>query len=248
MRFWKLMLRLSLLLALHLTVNVAHATPPFGCAPGNQDNTCLTAIRSAPIPQPACSTAAGWTTAAAAVWIGSQWSQPQCNFQPQPMCPPNTNQVTPAVWNGSAWVGLNCVPSAPTNEQLLANCRGAINAQLANTNMSSAPLARWTGNSFDEGPYDGAAGQIPGLALPFSGPVMASDDISILIPAVVQGGSSFNTNFTSGEVAGNLMVQAEAFSNDDNLARMSWFFCLINPHTGAVIDSKQNGSTVFQND
>jgi hypothetical protein len=249
MRFWKLMLRLSLLVALHLTANAAHATPPFGCAPGNQDNTCLTAIRSAPIPQPACSTAAGWTTAAAAVWIGSRWSQPQCNFQPAPTCPPNFDQTAAPMWNGSSWVGLACTPRAvtPSLPILLANCRSSINAQLAQTNLSGSPLARWTGNSFDEGPYDGAAGQLPGLALPFSGPVMASDDVSILIPAVVQGGSFYNTNFTPGEVAGNLMVQAEAFSNDDNLARVAWFFCLINPNTGAVIDSKQNGSPVFPN-
>ncbi|MDQ7980366.1 hypothetical protein QYH69_24310 [Paraburkholderia sp. SARCC-3016] len=110
MQFWKLMLRLSLLLVLNLTANVAHATPPFGCAPGDQDNTCLTAIRSAPIPQPACSTAAGWTTAAAAVWIGSQWSQPQCSFQPAPTCPTGSTQTTAPAWNGAQWVGLVCAP------------------------------------------------------------------------------------------------------------------------------------------
>ena len=76
---------------------------------------------------------------------------------------------------------------------------------------------------------------------------MASDDVSILIPAVVQGASFYNTNFSQAEIAGNLMVQAEAFSDDDEGARMAWFFCLINPNTGAVVDSKQNATAVFQN-
>jgi hypothetical protein len=84
-----------------------------GCVPGWQDNTCVTAIVHGYIQPPTCSSAPGWTTAAAAQWIGSQWTQPQCNFVQQPSCPAGQTQVQPASWNGAQWVGLSCAPPAP---------------------------------------------------------------------------------------------------------------------------------------
>jgi hypothetical protein len=174
MRFWKQMLRLSLLVALHLAANVAHATPPFGCAPGNQDNTCLTAIRSAPIPQPACSTAAGWTTGVAAVWIGSQWSQPQCNFQAEPTCGAGTIQTAAPVWNGVQWVGLGCAPSDPLVQQ--GGGPVPINGGFVQLLQITMYIPRsGSGTGLDARPgvwalyFTNAAGQFV-FALPLSGP------------------------------------------------------------------------------
>ncbi len=115
-----LLLKLLLLVSLCLTGNAAFAVPPFGCTPGNQDNTCLTAIRGNPIPPPLCSTAPGWTTVVAAGWIGSQWTQPQCNFQPAPTCPSGNIQTQSPVWNGVQWIGLSCAAPAPPPPTLVS--------------------------------------------------------------------------------------------------------------------------------
>ncbi|TDY48274.1 hypothetical protein BX592_111209 [Paraburkholderia rhizosphaerae] len=112
-----MLLRLMVLISLYLTGNVAMATPPFGCIPGNQDNTCLTAIRHDPIPPNLCPTAAGWTTVVASVWQGFQWSQPECNLQPPPSCQAGQVQTAAPVWNGAQWVGLGCAPPLPPPSQ-----------------------------------------------------------------------------------------------------------------------------------
>lgn len=104
--------RAALLSAAAVSVSTAFAGPA-RCSYGNQDSTCTTPISSAPIPQPQCSTGAGWTTTAAAVWIGSRWSAPSCNFQPPPMCPGGYQQTSAPWWNGSSWVGLGCTLPPP---------------------------------------------------------------------------------------------------------------------------------------
>jgi hypothetical protein len=78
------------------------------CTPNYSDSRCMTPIRSSPIPSPKCSTAAGWTTAAAAVWQGSHWSQPMCSYQAPPTCPSGYTQTSAPVWNGSSWSTLRC--------------------------------------------------------------------------------------------------------------------------------------------
>lgn len=102
----------ALVLATAAWTNSSFAGPA-RCSYGNQDSTCVTAIQAAPIPQPQCSTGAGWTTVSASFWQGSQWSAPQCNYQAPPTCPNGYAQQSPPVWNGSSWVGIACVPQAP---------------------------------------------------------------------------------------------------------------------------------------
>lgn len=104
--------RAALLSAAAVSVSTAFAGPA-RCSYGNQDSTCTTPISSAPIPQPQCSTGAGWTTAAAAVWQGSHWSAPQCNYQAPPSCPIGYVQVAPPSWTGTSWIPPTCIPSAP---------------------------------------------------------------------------------------------------------------------------------------
>ena len=104
---------LKLLLSMTLIggASAAFANPVL-CSPGYQDSTCGTPLRGSGPPQPQCSTGPGWTTSAASVWQGSRWSQPACNYQPPPSCPPSYIQSGPS-WNGSQWVGLVCTAPAP---------------------------------------------------------------------------------------------------------------------------------------
>lgn len=111
MRFLKLWLRVVLLGAILLAGRGALAAP-VTCSYGYQDSTCGTNLYNAPQVAPTCLGTAGWTTAAAAQWIGSSYSAPQCNYQAAPVCPSGYVQTGP-FWNGSTWVGLNCTPAAP---------------------------------------------------------------------------------------------------------------------------------------
>lgn len=93
-----------------LTQTVAAA--PVICSYGYQDSSCTPKLVNAPQTPPACPSSAGWTTAAAAQWIGSQYSAPQCQYQAPPSCAPGFIQSGPT-WNGSSWVDLVCVQPAP---------------------------------------------------------------------------------------------------------------------------------------
>ncbi|MGF6658582.1 hypothetical protein QF000_000226 [Paraburkholderia atlantica] len=107
----KLLGRMGLLLCLALASGTSIAGPA-RCSPGNQDSSCVGMITTAWQAPPTCPTDAGWTTVAAAQWIGSQYSAPQCNYQAPPICPAGYDQTGPD-WNGSAWVNLRCNPRNP---------------------------------------------------------------------------------------------------------------------------------------
>ncbi|MGF6996934.1 hypothetical protein P3T25_005309, partial [Paraburkholderia sp. GAS32] len=78
------------------------------------DSSCGSVIRTAAQSPPACSTAPGWTTGAAAQWQGSHFSSPQCNYQAPPSCPSGWIETVGPSWNGSAWVGMSCqIPAQP---------------------------------------------------------------------------------------------------------------------------------------
>jgi hypothetical protein len=112
---------------------------PTGCAAGNQDNTCIGALANAPETPPTCPTSAGWTTTAAATWIGSQYSSPSCNYQAPPSCPSGDTQAGP-VWNGSSWVDLTCTPpveaTPPTLQASVQACWASENAVQGSTNAT----------------------------------------------------------------------------------------------------------------
>lgn len=102
-----------LILALSLQGHAAFAQSVAGCGTGNQDSTCLTPLRNAPQTPSTCPSEPGVTTVTPAVWIGSQYTHPQCNVQAQPTCPSGETETVPPIWNGSAWVGLGCAPALP---------------------------------------------------------------------------------------------------------------------------------------
>jgi hypothetical protein len=125
---------------------------PVVCSYGYQDSSCTPAITAAPQAAPTCSTAAGWTTAAAATWIGSQYTAPQCNYQAPPSCPSGDITTSAASWNGSAWVGLGCQAPViiPTySDQCTAQIpAGYMFGQIAGFNPNS-----WNNPSFTPGGY-----------------------------------------------------------------------------------------------
>ncbi|MBN3761093.1 hypothetical protein [Burkholderia sp. Ac-20365] len=86
---------------------------PVLCTPGFQDSTCAPLLYREADPQPQCSSGPGWTTVVASTWIGSQWSTPQCSYQPPPTCPAGYTETAPPQWNGTTWVGQVCAPPAP---------------------------------------------------------------------------------------------------------------------------------------
>lgn len=83
---------------------------PARCSYGNQDSTCVTPLYTRWQAAPTCPSDPGWTTAVAAAWIGSKYTQPQCAYQPPPTCPSGQVQTAAPVWNGSSWVGMSCNP------------------------------------------------------------------------------------------------------------------------------------------
>jgi len=86
---------------------------PVRCSAGYQDSTCTTAVMQAPQQAPACSTGAGWTTIAAAHWMGSGYTSPQCNYVAAPTCPSGETQSVAPTWTGATWTGLQCVTPPP---------------------------------------------------------------------------------------------------------------------------------------
>ena len=109
MRVLKMWLRVVLLGGILLAGRGASAAP-VTCSYGYQDSTCGTNLYNAPQVAPTCAATAGWTTTVAAKWIGSQYSAPQCNYQPPPSCPAGWLQSVAPSWNGSSWVGQACEP------------------------------------------------------------------------------------------------------------------------------------------
>jgi hypothetical protein len=105
----KSIFKMPVTLALSCLGHSAFATP-VQCSAGYQDSTCLTPIRQGPTAAPTCSTGAGWTTVSPAVWQGYQWSQPQCAYQSQPVCPSGYTTASAATWTGSSWTQPVCVP------------------------------------------------------------------------------------------------------------------------------------------
>ena len=170
----KFLLRVMLAFGCWL-VMVAHAeAAPVRCSYGYQDSTCTTPIRNGPIPQPQCSTGAGWTTTAAAVWQGSRWSAPQCNYQAPSTCPVGQVMTSPPVWNGSSWSQPACqlpAPQLPAQKNWAQICNAAVaaaqkfyvtflNSDFApyqfGTGVSTMVGGRWgTGPSYVDGDYSG---------------------------------------------------------------------------------------------
>ncbi|MCP3718511.1 hypothetical protein [Paraburkholderia sp. CNPSo 3281] len=106
--------RVAVGLILLLGAASAKAEAPAHCAYGYQDSSCLGPQYRAAQTPPTCSTGAGWTTLTPAKWMGSGFTQPQCNYQAPPSCQTGWQEISGPSWNGSAWVGLSCqIPPAP---------------------------------------------------------------------------------------------------------------------------------------
>lgn len=86
---------------------------PDRCSYGFEDSTCAPTIWRAPQQQPTCSTDPGWVMTAAAQWMGSGYTSPQCSYQAPPSCPGGYTQTASPWWTGSSWMGLQCTPSVP---------------------------------------------------------------------------------------------------------------------------------------
>jgi hypothetical protein len=112
MRIIGVFIRISLIACALLSGSAAVAGP-VRCSVNNQDSTCVGHLTTTWQTAPTCPNQPGWTTIAAAQWIGSQYSAPQCNYQAPPSCPPGTTQAAGATWNGANWVGLWCLPNTP---------------------------------------------------------------------------------------------------------------------------------------
>lgn len=91
-------------------IGMKNSCAPIPCSPGYEDSTCGVPLRNVAIPQPQCQTGAGWTTVAAAVWQGSRWSAPQCNYSAPPSCPPDYDMVGGPSWTGASWTQPTCKP------------------------------------------------------------------------------------------------------------------------------------------
>lgn len=111
MSFYKLIVRLVLLSCLLCVGRTAMAGPAH-CAYGSQDSTCVGKVSAGWQAAPTCSAAAGWTTIAAATWIGSQYTAPQCNYQAPPTCGTGYTETAAPTWNGSSWSAPGCQADA----------------------------------------------------------------------------------------------------------------------------------------
>jgi len=198
---------------------------PLRCSAGNQDSTCAPHVSSAWQTPPTCPAQPGWTTVASAVWIGSQYSAPQCNYQAPPQCP--TGWVTTASpgWTGNSWTGPFCqMPQPP----------GPNSCQYG---FASGPA--WTGSSWS---YTCNA---PPPAID----VTASCEAAL--PSAISSGAVTSINGYQGDVTDNLVNQQyTAQYPGDRL--LSWaavgsngcdsggqvargaVMCAVNPNTGHV--------------
>ncbi len=101
------------LLLLPFLASLAASAQPVHCSPGFQDSACQGVLLNPPQPAPTCTTAAGWITTSAAVWQGSRWSVPSCNYFAPPTCSSNFTMTTAPAWNGASWSMPVCVPNTP---------------------------------------------------------------------------------------------------------------------------------------
>lgn len=100
-----------------LGLNPADAAPPVRCSPGYQDSSCAHVLLNPPQTPPTCPNGAGWRTVSPAVWLGSKYSTPNCSFTAAPSCPGGYSEAVAPTWDGTAWVGQQCVlipPPPPT--------------------------------------------------------------------------------------------------------------------------------------
>jgi hypothetical protein len=164
---------------------------------------------------PQCSTAAGWTTAAPAVWQGSWWSAPQCSYQAPPSCPTGQLQQTAPSWNGSQWVGLSCVPSAPTITDQQNACWAAWD-----------PMEGGTGYArIVAGTYGGIKGPINGNGVAATAPLIQSAEsigywLTNSSPYYMPSAPSASTN-------------SNMFYFGDNYGGYTW--CFVSPTNGSVL-------------
>ncbi|SAL05228.1 hypothetical protein AWB78_07372 [Caballeronia calidae] len=145
MSFRKTLMRMLLAIGTLTSVHTAFAHV-IDCTPGYSDSRCVTPIIASPIPAPRCSTAAGWTTTSAAIWKGSHWSQPACNYQSPPTCSSGYTQTGSPVWNGSSWSAPTCqrtvTPPTTTAEEEQA-CQAAL-ATLDPWGLPDSGFMHWT--------------------------------------------------------------------------------------------------------
>lgn len=177
MSYWRIWLKVVFLAGILLFGRAALAAP-VTCSYGYQDSTCGSFLSNAPQAAPTCPGSAGWTTAVAAKWIGSQYSAPQCSYQAAPTCPTGYTQTVAPAWNGSSWGSPGCVllqvGGIPTGTPESQVCLGAL-----------ATIDPWgtPDNGFMHWSSDLAAGQA--LFGSLSGPVAGS------------GSDTFNAWFNS---------------------------------------------------
>lgn len=121
-------------------IGTRQACAPIPCTPGYQDSTCAAPLRNGAIPQPQCQSGAGWTMVTAAVWQGSRWSQPQCNYAAPPSCPPGFDMLSSPVWNGQSWSAPACAAPLPPAPVIDPNqvCTAAAN----NYTLTAADMQR----------------------------------------------------------------------------------------------------------
>ncbi len=133
------------------TASSAAMAGPVLCSVNNQDSTCVGHLTTAWEAPPTCPDQPGWTTAAPAQWIGSQYSAPQCNYQAPPTCPANFTQTSPPTWTGSGWTSPGCsapqTPPPPTQPpgNLAAICETAISNYAARAGVHYGPWGTMQG-------------------------------------------------------------------------------------------------------
>ncbi|MGF6472617.1 hypothetical protein QFZ89_007868 [Paraburkholderia youngii] len=115
----KLIIRMALAVCAVLLSHAAVAGP-VRCSVNNQDSTCVGHITTVWQTAPTCPTDPGWTTVAAAQWIGSQYTAPQCNYQAPQECPSGFTQTSPPVWTGSNWTLPLCQPVTPQKPTIVS--------------------------------------------------------------------------------------------------------------------------------
>lgn len=142
MSFARIFIWIAVLTGMVTASSVAMAGP-VRCSVNNQDSTCVGHLTTAWQTPPTCPNQAGWTTAAPAQWIGSQYSAPQCNFQAAPTCPADYTQTSPPSWNGIVWGAPGCAPPAPPQDPTggsydpVAVCSADFPAAIAQGTMTS---------------------------------------------------------------------------------------------------------------
>jgi len=167
MSFTRIFIRIAVLTGM-VTASSAAMAGPVRCSVSNQDSTCVGHLTTAWQTPPTCPNQPGWTTAAPAQWIGSQYSAPQCNYQAPPTCPNGFNQTSAPSWNGSNWVGLGCAaspPALPETAQLASVCESAIAAEMARAGFNGTNGTYRGVWGTLQGPYTLGGGQVypPGM-------------------------------------------------------------------------------------